>query len=183
MLEDVGAEEKNYLGEWHVFLPSEVCHGCNCKWSQGPGFCVVLFVCGCNNCTALHSRFASVYSYGFELFRQRFLGEEGATQLKPSVVGLVQCTCSSFHVGKPLNCRPSIGSGKACDRQSSFDNTLYFLILPLVCISSFQGACVIRDLIFHCKPSLGWCFFYLTLLCTSCLDPGCLCDLIRDPGM
>lgn len=55
----------------------------------------------------MHSRFASVYSYDFELFRQRFLGEEGATQLKP-VVGLAQCTCSkvtassSFHAWKPF---------------------------------------------------------------------------------
>lgn len=115
----------------------------------------------------MHSRFASVYSYDFELFRQRFLGEEGATQLKP-VVGLAQCTCSkvtassSFHAWKPFELQ-AIDRFWETMRPSEF----------------FRQHPVLSDPATFCTSSVGaGCLCNLIFFCTSSSGAGYLCDLI-----
>lgn len=65
VLQDMALEKRHYVGKWHMFLPSEMSR----PWLFRLGLLVFLHL--------KFLRFAAMYQYDPQLFKMRFLGEDG----------------------------------------------------------------------------------------------------------
>lgn len=73
ILHDVTREKPNFLGMWHLILPSDTLHASTSLFAEASvdKFFFVL----------LTPRFAALYAYDENIFRERFLGPPGVTGL------------------------------------------------------------------------------------------------------
>lgn len=85
---DKSLQEQYFIAETPIFLPAEVFLG------------LLEFKDHVPNQSLRTPRFASIYSYDFELFRQRFLGQPGAAWLEyvAIIYGLCVHACCVYYM-------------------------------------------------------------------------------------